>query len=285
MDNNFVPSPALIHKVATNKAVVETFNDAFEIGKVKFNFQSFEDSTVNIQIYLDIADFVALCNDIKNGTAANLANYYKQNKITNKAIYQFMGGTPFAKQKNKRSDGRDESRILSIIPSTLDKYIFTIKAEKGPGTEEGTGIIKPDYKAGRFESVMIPISAADVKGLFILTEMRYQAYLTAQMMKGAFDRPVYNDQSTEETQNVPRSNYRQAEVKNVVPITRSNEEMQGKTYQSRYGNKTQNNVQAVEPQSKPQPQAQSNEIIPTPEEIFPQGSFEDMYPDYFNKAM
>lgn len=278
-NNNDFYNPTLIHKVATNKAVVEIFGDCFDKDKVRLNFQSFEGGT-NIQYYMNVGDFLALANDIKNGTAAQCMTVCSQSK--RETPYKYLGGTPYEKQATdyKRADKRDESRIFSIIPST--KYAFTLKAEKGPGTKTGTGIIEPDYKAAGWENIIIPMSSKDAKAFFILGEIRYQAYVTAKMMQGAYEKnsSVTNHSSStgrqEQSSNnnnaatatAPQANPKQAQTQNVVPIQRSETETQGKPHQSRY--------------TKP---AQKNEITPTADELFPAGSFEDMYPEYFNRAM
>lgn len=259
--NNEFYNPSLIHKVATNKAVVEIYGDCFDKDKIRFNFQSFEGGK-NIQYYMNIGDFLALSNDIKNGMAAQCMTVCTQRKL--ETPYKYLGGTPYEKQMTdyKRKDQRDESRILSVIPST--KYAFTLKAEKGPGTKTGNGIIEPDYKANGWENIIIPMSSKDAKAFFILGEVRYQSYVTANMMQGAYNR----SQSNTRQSNQKQTNKRQSEPENVVPMSRTLEEMQGKSRQNRY--------------AKPD----SNVINPTADEIFPSGSFEDMYPEYFsNKAI
>ena len=280
-NNNDFYNPTFIHKVATDKAIVEIFGDCFDKDKFRLNFQSFKGGT-NIQYYMDVGDFLALANDIKNGTVEHCMTVCSQsNKVT---PYRYFRGTAYEKQAKdyKRADKRDESRILSIIPSTESKYMFALKVQKGPGTKIGAGAVDPDFKAAGWEEIKIPMKNKDAKAFFILGEVRYQAYVTAKMMQGAYEKnsSVTNHSSStgrqEQSSNnnnaatasAPQANPKQAQAQNIVPIQRSETETQGKPHQSRY--------------TKP---AQKNEIAPTADELFPMGSFEDMYPEYFNRAM
>lgn len=191
-----------ITRIDGNNCFLEVVNTGFQIGKIFFNFITYNPDTFKqtaiIPIYIDIQKWLAMSEDIKLGVVKRESDNMKAQILQQggyaKAIRQDMGGTNKAKlaQQNKsRADGRDEARVFSILPATLSKSMdIILQAERGPGEETEQGLIAPkfNYKdKANYQKIMVSMKHEDLKGLACLIDMHLQSYLTAQWISGAFN--------------------------------------------------------------------------------------------------
>lgn len=202
-------NPNQIIRLDGKMCFVEVMNDAFPIGKVHLGFYSYDVSkeaksriTNNIQIYMDIPEFLALASDITGGTlsklaAASLAEAAKDSSFP-KAVFETMGGTPAHKLSGKqaRSDGMGVSRQFRINPGTKKPYLLS--AESGPGMADEKGLIVPKYKPGQGEhKVMVPVTRNMLVRVAETVRMHIQAYLSAYYLSNPIERHVPGENQPE----------------------------------------------------------------------------------------
>jgi len=164
---------------------VEVKNDCFALGKIHLQFIKYDMSrpsgdryTDNINIYIDIAEFLVLAHEAVSGILYAKAEKFKDDN--NKApLFQSMGGTSAKrlKQLNQaRPDGKSLSRVFSISQSNIG-YFFS--ASSGPGEEDVKGLIVPKFGNNPENRVSVPISHTDVNEIMLITKTHYEAWLAA----------------------------------------------------------------------------------------------------------
>lgn len=187
-------SSQIVREDAKN-SFVEAMADAFEIDKLRLNFIKYDTTkvtgqkqTANIPIYLDINEADAIMENILNGHYASLIKAQKikkdNNEISNFApIAEFYGGVSaknLASRGQSRPDGKALSRILSVEVSISPSNMLVLSAQSGPGIENKTGGITPDYKTGGFTKVSIPLSQQAAFRLALAIKRALQANETAK---------------------------------------------------------------------------------------------------------
>ena len=152
-------------QVATNKAVVSAYVDAFPIEQVQLRFAEFANAKDVIDIYLSFEDALRVVQDMKTGKliqAIRLAQYPLQISF---------GGT------NK--EGKVESRSMTIglqeDKEDPTKTKIYVNAQKGPGKTTSTGAIIPAGQPAR--KISVGMSINDFKGMFLYIEAAINAYL------------------------------------------------------------------------------------------------------------
>lgn len=202
-----IVNPSQIIRLDGSKCFVEVLNDAFPIGKVHLGFYTYDVSreaksrfTNNIQIYLDIPEFLALASDITGGTisklaAASLAEAAKDSSFP-KAVFETMGGTPANKlfgTKQARADKMGISRQFRINPGSKKPYL--LNAESGPGMADEKGLIVPKYKPGQGENkVMVPVTRNMMVRMAEMVRIHIQAYYASYYMTNPIERHVPDNQ-------------------------------------------------------------------------------------------
>ena len=113
---------------------VEIKNDCFHLEKVHLQFVSYDTSlpkgsryTSNINIYIDVPEFLALTQEAASGTLHMRMQQYKQEK-KQEPLYEHLGGTSakqLAKYGKSRSDGKSLSRVVKLTISSKSDYFLT----------------------------------------------------------------------------------------------------------------------------------------------------------------
>ena len=225
----------IIRKDGKN-CLVEINSQSFTIGKVQFVFSKYDPNkpkgqrtTDRVVIYLDFSAALEFSQSILGGRFSKelvMANkkFQETNQSWDKDVVISMGGT--ANPKN-RTDGNAESRILKAQLGT--KNPVALIATSGPGSANDKGLITPLKGARVDHSVMIPLSAKDIREIALMIKTHVEAYI--------FNEHVHNLWSY-----VPQQTDNQ-------PVAANNANANG--YQP----------------SQPQPPAQSQSFVPADEEL------------------
>ena len=166
---------------------VEIKNDCFHLEKVHLQFVSYDTSlpkgsryTSNINIYIDVPEFLALTQEAASGTLHMRMQQYKQEK-KQEPLYEHLGGTSakqLAKYGKPRSDGKSLSRVVKLTISSKSDYFLT--ADSGPGEENKTGLIVPKFGANPEQHVSVILSWRQLNELLLTTAEHYRAWLSAK---------------------------------------------------------------------------------------------------------
>lgn len=188
-----LPQNFQIIRLDGKNVFVEVMNNAFEIGKVLFNFIEYDPNAEkknrikqNISIFVDLDKFLVLANDVLSGRMAALANKAREEAKKNnqkycKEIWVNLGGVSakVLEQRGKaRPDGKSLSRQMKITPG--EKIPWILSAETGPGEETETGLIAPKYNGKPEQLVRVPVSDEDFKRLVLITRTHIEAFISSQ---------------------------------------------------------------------------------------------------------
>ena len=176
-----------ITRIDAKNCFVESLSDAFDIGKVHLTFCSYdkrkpEDQrmTDNIQIYIDVADWLELCRKLDSGELRYLLQQKNKNGERD-PIAEWLGGTSakkLAAYGKPRQDGKSLSRTAQLFASNrADSLLFV--ANSGPGEENATGLIVPKFGKKPEQHVAIIMTLASMSGLLLLTRAHHAAWLSA----------------------------------------------------------------------------------------------------------
>lgn len=184
MDENRNQSQ-IVRKDARN-CFVESLRDAFEIEKIHLCFTAYDmrkpagqRQTDNVQIYIDVDEFLDLCRKLSSGELRYMLQNQKK-RGDNSPLYQCIGGTSaekLAKLGRSRNDGKSLSRIASLMPGKKADFIFV--ADSGPGEAEENGLIVPKFGDNPEQHVLVSMSFEALSELLLLTKAHYEAWLTA----------------------------------------------------------------------------------------------------------
>ena len=187
MSDNYNNDNQITRKDAKN-CFVESLNDAFAIGKIHFNFATYDATkpsgqrqTNNVHIYIDVDEFLELCRKVEFGEFKYIMNQKKTAK-DNTPIYETMGGTSaenLAKRGKSRPDGKSVSRIAKL--SVASKGLF-FTADSGVGETGPTGLIVPKFGSNPENHVSILLAFESFSELILSTKVHYQAWLSAKYM-------------------------------------------------------------------------------------------------------
>jgi len=177
-----------IIRIDARNCFVESKSDSFGIGKAHLEFATYDTSkpvgqrqTNNVNIYLDIPEFLCLANEALNGMLHARARHQRTNN-NETPLYESLGGTSADKlvqRGNPRSDGKSLSRIFKIIIAKKeDSYLFV--ADSGPGETNATGLIVPKFGGTPENHVAVNMSWRAVNELMVMTKTHYEAWLAAK---------------------------------------------------------------------------------------------------------
>lgn len=177
MDVKGITNPVFWSKVGRNAkgkgSRLEIKNGCFPIGKICFGLQEFDENNrqVNyISCYLDLDKALLFAKEIE------LGKLKPDSSDALKPVREFPGGT--SAQKADRPDHKPIYRSLSLIKGRM--WILT--ALEGPGKQTETGGFAPD---GKFErKVSVGLSDEELLTMATMMESEYQAFRTAQYLKG-----------------------------------------------------------------------------------------------------
>ena len=190
--------------------LMEVNTQSFSIDKVQFVFSKYNPSlpkgqrtTDRVVIYMDFPAALEFAQSILDGRLSKQlveANkkFGQTNQPWDKDVVLAMGGTPNPKN---RTDGKAESRIMKAQLGT--KKPIALIASTGPGYVNEKGLIIPEKGAKTDHSVMITLSAKDIREVALMIKVHIEAYLNTQYMKG-----LWSNQMVQQEQH-PNQNYNQ----------------------------------------------------------------------------
>jgi len=202
MNNNDDRNQSQIIRKDARNCFVESKNDCFNLGKAHLEFASYDMAkdkgsrfVGHVHIYIDMAEFLELCNEALSGWLHTQMNRVKQlmseseknpadanlKKQINAPLYETMGGTPANKLKEPRSDGMGQSRTMRLFVGQKRDYL--LRAESGPGQADEKGLIVPKYGGKPEQQVSVALGWRDLNQLLLMTKAHYDAWLTVQYMR------------------------------------------------------------------------------------------------------
>ena len=233
----------IIRKDGRN-CLMEVNTQSFSIDKVQFVFNNYNPSlpkgqrtTDRVVIYMDFPAALEFAQSILDGRLSKQlveANkkFGETNKPWDKDVVLAMGGTPNPKN---RTDGKAESRIMKAQLGT--KNPIALIASTGPGSVNEKGLIIPEKGAKTDHSVMMTLSAKDIREVALMIKAHIEAYLNVQYVKGLWsNQMVQQDQYPNQNQN-----YQSAPAPTAPAPNHNNQGQSG--YQKGYQNQNQNNYQ------------------------------------------
>lgn len=177
----------IVRKDARN-CFVESLNDSFGIGKVHFNFATYDlnkpkgqRQTNNIGIYISVDEFLELCRKLECGELKFIASNKKKTGDST-PIYQSLGGTSAERLKamgRARKDGKSLSRTMQL---TCGHNGFLLIADSGPGETDSRGLIVPKFGNKPENHVVISMTFEVLSELLLITKAHYNAWLCAFYM-------------------------------------------------------------------------------------------------------
>ena len=224
--------------------LMEVNTQSFSIDKVQFVFSKYnpnlpkgQRTTDRVVIYMDFPAALEFAQSILDGRLSKQlveANkkFGQTNQPWDKDVVLAMGGTPNPKN---RTDGKAESRIMKAQLGT--KNPIALIASTGPGYVNEKGLIIPEKVAKTDHSVMMTLSAKDIREVALMIKVHIEAYLNTQYMKGLWtNQMVQQDQHPNQNQN-----YQSAPAPTAPAPNHNNQGQSG--YQKGYPNQNQNNYQ------------------------------------------
>jgi len=191
----------IIRKDARN-CFVESKNDCFHLGKAHFEFAAYDLSrqqgsrfTNHVHIYVDMADFLELCNEATSGYLHTRMQRIKQlmsqleknhsdanlKKQTGTPLYETLGGTPAHRMKEPRADGMSQSRCMRLFVGQKQDYL--LRAESGAGETDAKGLIVPRYGNKPEQQVSVAMDWRNITQLLLMTKIHYESWLTAEYQR------------------------------------------------------------------------------------------------------
>ena len=234
--------------------LMEVNTQSFSIDKVQFVFSNYNPSlpkgqrtTDRVVIYMDFPAALEFAQSILDGRLSKQlveANkkFGETNKPWDKDVVLAMGGTPNPKN---RTDGKAESRIMKAQLGT--KKPIALIASTGPGYVNEKGLIIPEKGAKTDHSVMMTLSAKDIREVALMIKVHIEAYLNTQYMKG-----LWSNQMVQQEQH-PNQNYQSAPAPTAAPAPNYNNQDQSsyqQSHQNQYQHQNQNNYQNQQAQQQ-----------------------------------
>ena len=198
----------IIRKDGKN-CLMEVNTQSFSIDKLQFVFSNYnpnrpkgQRTTDRVVIYMDFPAALEFAQSILDGRLSKQLveaskKFEQSKKPWDKDVVLAMGGTPNPKN---RTDGKAESRIMKAQLGT--KNPIALIASTGPGSVNDKGLIIPEKGAKTDHSVMLTLSAKDIREVALMIQMHIQAYLQSEYMKGLWsNQMVQQDQQAYTNQN------------------------------------------------------------------------------------
>lgn len=182
------------------KSFMKVKPDGFNIGRLMMSFGNLDENkklvpNSNIDYWLDFkkGDAFNLIQDIISGKLAKEIEKEKSDRLKAdpnskyaKPVRTYQGGMSAqrAKEKNIRTDGAAQARVLKIQGGS--KYPVLVSVEEGPGRETEQGLIVPTYGNKPETIVRVTLTWDDVKAMALSIQAHYNAFLTSQYTIKAF---------------------------------------------------------------------------------------------------
>lgn len=198
--NNIVEDP--IMEFFNKNSFMKVKPDGFRIGRLLLSFGNMDDNKKlvpgsNIDYWLDFkkGDAFNLMQDIISGKLAVEVKKEKKDRLAAnpnakyaQPVRSYQGGVSAqkAKDKNLRTDGAAQAKILKIQGGLKQPVLISV--EEGPGRETEQGLIVPTYNGKPEQIVRVTLTWDDLKAMALAVQMHYNAFLAGQhVMKAIAD--------------------------------------------------------------------------------------------------
>lgn len=188
----YVKNERQIIRIDGKNVFFEVMSDAFEIGKVKINFRSYDNNrpkgdkfTSQVDIYIPLEKMLALCDAILSYKLYDSAVAKTKNTNSIVDIWKYQGGS--MPEIAKRDDGMALSREVKIQKGIK----FILFASSGAGEVQGTGIIVP--KGKRENEIKVPLEYPVLTEVAAITKAHIQAFLNAKYTLRALNPETNNN--------------------------------------------------------------------------------------------
>lgn len=182
--------------------MVSLILNGFRIGRLLLSFGNMDDNKKlvpgsNIDYWLDFkkGDAYNLMQDIISGKLAVEVKKEKKDRLAAnpnakyaQPVRSYQGGVSAqkAKDKNLRTDGAAQAKILKIQGGLKQPVLISV--EEGPGRETEQGLIVPTYNGKPEQIVRVTLTWDDLKAMALAVQMHYGAFLSGQhVMKAIAD--------------------------------------------------------------------------------------------------
>ena len=186
---------------------LEISGDSFGIDKIRLGFRTYDMTkeagsriAQSIDIYLDFAEALSLCDDILDPAYIEKATGKLQSRLVRKIAdntqlaqelkkypepgFLSMGGTNakvLGAKRKSRPDGMSISRQFLIEAGGKVPYLF--KALMGPGEADAKGLIVPRYNGSNAEAkVTIAMNETDLRKFALVVKAQIEAHFAMQSM-------------------------------------------------------------------------------------------------------
>lgn len=187
--------------------------DGFRIGRLLLSFGNMDDNKKlvpgsNIDYWLDFkkGDAYNLMQDIISGKLAVEVKKEKKDRLAAnpnakyaQPVRSYQGGVSAqkAKDKNLRTDGAAQAKILKIQGGLKQPVLISV--EEGPGRETEQGLIVPTYNGKPEQIVRVTLTWDDLKAMALAVQMHYGAFLSGQhVMKAIADEKAARERLKED---------------------------------------------------------------------------------------
>lgn len=208
--NNIVEDP--IMEFFNKNSFMKVKPDGFRIGRLLLSFGNMDDNKKlvpgsNIDYWLDFkkGDAFNLMQDIISGKLAVEVKKEKKDRLAAnpnakyaQPVRSYQGGVSAqkAKDKNLRTDGAAQAKILKIQGGLKQPVLISV--EEGPGRETEQGLIVPTYNGKPEQIVRVTLTWDDLKAMALAVQMHYNAFLAGQhVMKAIADEKAARERSKE----------------------------------------------------------------------------------------
>lgn len=174
-------------RVDGKNAFIELSDYPLSIGKMLLRFCHYNPNNDNkqdnkIDIYLDILDFLGLCNLVESNYLLKKADFFKKNNKINDSLYEKLSGSTRERAQQlslpfQLPEGKCVSKTFKIIPST--KYCYNLMASYRLGVEADNGLIIPEGRTLSY--IQVPMEHVTLAGLMAYGKLRITAYETVRI--------------------------------------------------------------------------------------------------------
>lgn len=179
-----------IYRLDGRNVFIEVMSESFPIGKVRFNFVSYNQNTHKqdkfISLYVNIKEALLLIQDIETGRLKKMGDLEKKKNPTakyHKPVFTDLGGVSaenLKKRGQSRADNKPLSRQLKVTPGSKQDWV--LQGMEGPGEEMSTGLIKPAGKAD--SQVIVPATNNDLIKMATCLKAAIEGFLIGEYTSG-----------------------------------------------------------------------------------------------------
>jgi hypothetical protein len=184
------------YEINGSKSFVKFKANSFNIEKVLVAFVEFDPASKkaikNLDVYVNIKDMLIFANDVLSGKLPKMAaEKAKENPNFPPSVFIRQGGIGPAEAKKRfnRTDGKAYARVFKFGASSKPNT-FLFQGEAGPGKQDERGLIQMENPGKPEVRINVPCSADDLKGLCLVFQTEYAAFLAGKYARKEFTEEI-----------------------------------------------------------------------------------------------